>query len=328
VLIPLNTLHVKTTRRIFIHVGTCKTGTTSIQTFLTNNSCFLQRFGFRYSTALTLGPTHHLLAGNYLRLHSDINLLERNIEVVTKELEAHSEHLIISSEYFHGNTEEEYAMLRQLLEPYGDIHAIIYFRRQDTYVEAWFNQVVKSGYYETNIYGLYRDVKNERALDYKHVASRLEALCPVRNIHVRSYDCSRNSSDGVLYDFLTCIGIPRLADTRMPQMRLNPSFSATSIALIHLIHKRLGKEHADVFMSKPPEWFPPSGISCFFSPVERALIVHCHAQNNREMVQKFCPEKEDFFDPMSPADLETSGPAISEDELEGWFEKAVEHLIC
>jgi hypothetical protein len=319
---------MQSTRRVIIHVGTGKTGTTSLQNFLANNEDRLAARSHRYAQSYCVGENHHQLCAGYLRRYADISLLNRGYELLTDELLSHKHHFVISSENFLSNTAEDFGTMRRLLEPHGEIHAVLYFRRQDTYVEAWFNQVVKSGRYGTNLNRLYRQLKWKRLLDYQHVAGRLKALCHKSNIHVRSYDYSNKLAGGVVSDFLSCIGIPSAQQQALEgaQTALNSSLSAVSILLLQLISSRLGKDQADVFRAKPPEWFPLPGKGSVFSAAERAIIVHAHARNNREMVEEFCPEHEKFFNPLNPADLETSSPPISADELEEWFARATEHL--
>jgi hypothetical protein len=315
------------TRRIIIHVGTGKTGTTSLQNFLANNDDLLAARGHRYAQSYCFGDNHHQLCAGYLRRYADISLLNRGYELLTDELLSHKHHFVISSENFLSNTAGDFETIRRLLEPHGEIHSVVYFRRQDTYVEAWFNQVVKSGRYRADLYRLYHRLKRKRLLDYGHVANRLTTLCPKVNIHVRSYDSARKLPTGVVGDFLSCIGI---CDThqgldRVPAL-LNRSYSAKSILLLQLIRNRLGREQVDAFMANPPEWYPLPGKSSFFSAAERGMIVLAHAQKNREMIEEFCPDHGDFIDQLTPDDLEKSKPPIFQDELEAWVSRAAEHL--
>ena len=55
--------------KCLLHIGLHHTGTTSLQTILSNNNVSLQRFGIVYPTSIKHGMQHSLLPGIYLSDH-------------------------------------------------------------------------------------------------------------------------------------------------------------------------------------------------------------------------------------------------------------------
>ena len=152
-------------RRAILHIGTFKTGSTSIQAFLGDNAALLARQGvyFPHSPGR---PNHHGLAVyalsgrmttgliRYLELE-DADRRETSRTEVAAALNAELSELpivistvIFSSEHLCGlQTVEEIERLRQLLAPhFSEIGILVYLRRQDQRIISDYTQKVRDGY--------------------------------------------------------------------------------------------------------------------------------------------------------------------------------------
>ncbi|MFT4941694.1 MAG: hypothetical protein ACI88A_004764, partial [Paraglaciecola sp.] len=127
-------------KKIFIHIGPPKTGSSAIQNWLCNNADYLSRQGIYY-------PTHDsdvnkISSGNVLSIYDrqEDKSLEFNESKVTELLERFNNGdwhtLLLSSEYFYNNCEE-------LSKIFQDAIFIAYIRSPLEFLESTYNQSVK-----------------------------------------------------------------------------------------------------------------------------------------------------------------------------------------
>jgi len=146
----------KARKRLVLHIGTEKTGTTSIQTFLTrNSSTLLHQNGILYplDPRLFHGINHCPVAGSFLKRNAcefvSHDVLSRP-EVIRETLVAEyrrksPEVMLLSSEHFSSRfREEEIFSLADVLEPF-DVRIIVYVKRQDLMAASAFSTRVRGG---------------------------------------------------------------------------------------------------------------------------------------------------------------------------------------
>ncbi|MFK7974605.1 MAG: hypothetical protein AB8C02_00625 [Halioglobus sp.] len=151
--------------KAIVHIGTEKTGTTSIQSFLYQNRFKLSEQGFHFlqcagktnNRALPSYCLNNDREDDYFRtlgitsLEARIRHKKSFIEALEKELSELSSDtraVIISSEHFHSRitTENEMDNVRELLSTYfGDIEIICYLRDQVSTCTSYYSTVLKSG---------------------------------------------------------------------------------------------------------------------------------------------------------------------------------------
>lgn len=115
-----------TAKKAILHIGTMKTGTTSVQTALKNNPLWLEQQGYSY-------------LGWPLRTSQ---VLETRIKAVPSDRS-----IIISDEglwHFSGTARSDTAAIAKVLADF-EVTVLVYLRRPDQFLEAWFSQGIKSG---------------------------------------------------------------------------------------------------------------------------------------------------------------------------------------
>ena len=137
-------------KQLFIHIGDSKTGTSTIQKFLTENRVKNESNGFLYSRQGLLashGIANHKLAfcinENRKEFHKDRKSLydKLNNEILTSDCNK----IVISSEGFSSlRTIEEITILRDLIDPSIQVNIVVYLRRPDKWIESWYCQAVKN----------------------------------------------------------------------------------------------------------------------------------------------------------------------------------------
>ena len=149
--------------KIYLHIGTEKTGTTSIENFLTVNRDRLLKKKILYPKSLG-SPNNINLAIAFqseekqddLRIRSNIltqkdikNFQDRIYKNLKDEIErASPEILLISSEHLSSrlNKDKEIHQLYQFLSSFSEqIEVLIYLRRQDSFFESLYSTAIKSG---------------------------------------------------------------------------------------------------------------------------------------------------------------------------------------
>ena len=229
--------------RLYLHIGTPKTGTTSIQNFCHDNIDILHAYGYdypdlpyRYTKANKL-RNGHFLAG-YLHDEEgnrDYEKEDRRIREAfanLKERFARYDHIILSDEGIWNRSLKEDCRIWQKVQEEvrtGDfaITVIVYLRPQYDYLYCWWNQRVKQGMCpEADLTWeemLARDGVIE--LDYYNVLQHISEFVGKENIIVRIFD-RKEFVDGSLYkDFVQCVGLPHREDYFLSKERHNTSLT-------------------------------------------------------------------------------------------------------
>jgi hypothetical protein len=136
-------------RKILLHVGLNKTGSTSIQRFYFENREDLLERGFLYPDTGLVGVGHHSLAwsigiGRSLRNNKTID--RKTIYHTLKEefKKSTANNLIISSEYFCIANDEQIAEIAQEFSSLGNVTIFFVLRRQDKWIESLYSEVVQA----------------------------------------------------------------------------------------------------------------------------------------------------------------------------------------
>ncbi|MBE1288729.1 MAG: hypothetical protein GJ679_01795 [Rhodobacteraceae bacterium] len=231
-------------RTCFLHIGTEKTGTTSVQYWLQTTRQELSQSGIFVPT--TLGsPNHRLLPVHFARridewstLNGIETLTEKDAhfagfeETVSSELQDalqthHS--VVISSEHLHSRIEtaDEVAAIKRFLETVFDrIVVICYFRNQADMALSLFSTALRFGH-TTTLEDFIAGAREDAHYYNLHALARLwtDAFC-VENTIFRIYARDVLKNGDVVADFAECICAPEhLANAHIPQPKSNASLS-------------------------------------------------------------------------------------------------------
>jgi hypothetical protein len=175
----------------FIHIGTHKTGSTSLQHFFLQNRLNLIKQGFLYPEIGIKNAGHHKIAW-VARNGNESNRLKNIIARIKIQAErADCENVILSSEEF-----EFVHHLEPLKAALAGHHCkiIVFIRRQDTLLESEYNQHVKmpSIKYADSIFKFHFDHDFSQRFNYKHLCDIWSQTFGQENIHPISFDhCSK-----------------------------------------------------------------------------------------------------------------------------------------
>ena len=155
-------------KRVYLHIGYYKTGTSSIQHYCDSHKKKLLSHGILYPATGLLAPngTHGLLslkrleeigedAPQWFRIKigkiKHVDTAESIWKRAVREIDASpADRIVISSEAFvkYAANDKTKALIREVCEYLAsyDVRIICYIRRQDDYLESWYNQIVKAGH--------------------------------------------------------------------------------------------------------------------------------------------------------------------------------------
>jgi hypothetical protein len=298
---------------LILHIGTAKTGTTSIQHFLCENRQALAARGFFVPSFLGVGPNHRwlpLLAQDELTVDGftsrqglDISPERLREGRAAMRMELHQAAAttgeatwIISSEQLQSRlTTVDLLRLRRLLEPlFAEIRVLVYLRQPlPTAISAWSTRT-RSGRVSPS---LPSPQSCESLCDHAATLRRWQRVFGRSQLMVRLFHPSPLRGGSLLEDFSACTGIGDLSGLALPS-HANPSLSFQAIKVLWQLQQLLGDtpswrwRELVGFVERSLRSFPvylPTGQ-------ERDSFAAHYAASERWVCQEFFPERAHLWD--------------------------------
>jgi hypothetical protein len=237
--------------KLYLHIGTEKTGTSSVQNFFGNNRELLARMGVLYPE--TPGNRNHTaLAGaaqeisNRGALRKTMNIkTDRDVEDLRVRLveglaaeyaSRPFEKVVMSGEHCSSRllSDAEVGWLKDILTSHFEkIYIIVYLRRQDDFLLSTYSTGVKSGSVRPLDIPPMSIIKDR--YDYWNLISRWARAFGREQIFCRKFDRSALKSGDIVDDILDVIGIPVRPDFDRPQ-DANESLDAETLEFLRLFN--------------------------------------------------------------------------------------------
>ena len=312
-------------RRLILHIGTEKTGTTTVQHFLHSNRYQLSKDG--WTVPISLGePSQRNLAV----LCNDDSFVDAYIQrlgladprvrakacaewadAFAKEIEsASTPNVVISSEHLSSRlfTQTEMDRLRSLLTSYfDDIDILVVLRDPLAAALSLVSTQVRTGFTSGSLpppptnWG----VGNERSwisvCDHRQTIQRWEAAFPGR-LNVRIFEPESLAGGSILTEFQAFLAIAGKQGYSEPE-RANESISAAGVALLAALYKlipvfvdgRLSPYRKDL-----SEWgfrYVRSGAKLRASAAEREAYDTAFLESNEWVRANYFPDRQTLFTP-------------------------------
>lgn len=248
-------------RHCVLHIGCEKTGTSTIQRFLSENrEAFIQE-GVLYSKVGGLGGSQRWFetCAHSRPWNSDLSVVfgirgKADQERLCREFSEKLEHevnafadchtLVISSEHFHSRlkSEDEITRLKDLVSRWVEQFVIVlYVRRQDRVAVSLYSTKVKGGQRNANVFAyderhLGGDGSTEYYFDYEHVYRNWSGVFGPSAMRVRVFEKERFRGGGLLSDFCEASGLSEEHKTIPPAA--NESLSQTGLMFMESLNKR------------------------------------------------------------------------------------------
>ncbi|MDO6727350.1 hypothetical protein Q4544_10430 [Cognatishimia sp. 1_MG-2023] len=277
--------------RLILHIGSQKTGTTTLQGFLKTQTEPLAEAGLHYVQAGRTNIAHNSVIPSIRKGHG-----EAVGEDILAELSQNRDKTcFISSEmFFRPDIARFFAKhLPAALRIKSKV--IVYLRRQDKYAEAMYKQRVKNGRYQGTPEEYAAGLTH---LDYGQILSHFGATFGSRNLIVRPFERALFPGGDVLQDFAQHSGIP--AD-----LAANYSYPSANGTLSKEVSEQLGalkrrnpeintREVIRHILRNRPEG--AIRTSDCLDLETRRRIMQANASRNEELRATYCPELPALFD--------------------------------
>jgi hypothetical protein len=206
-------------KRIVLHIGSHKTGTTALQDLLAAARPTLLPQGAWYP-ATDRGPYPHLnkQAAFYWAVRESHQAQAKEMDRMLREADAYgAETLVLSEEGFSVPFYEDYAALRDLKARF-DVQVLCVLRRQDEFIESIWNQYCKEGRETRPIATFAQAQRIQTRVNYKEL---LEFWSGIGDLSVAEYGATKAEGLGQFFTRVTGIALPWVADRVNPSMGMN-----------------------------------------------------------------------------------------------------------
>lgn len=243
-------------KTLYLHIGTPKTATSSIQEFLRLNRQTLLKYGYcfpkqphKYPYVGSNRNAHFMVENLYFEdgtrdLALEMEFLREGLNQVTESFEQ-CDNVILSEESLWRvssySRKDLFPYLKQEAVTQGyQIKIIVYLRRQDKFVVSNWNQRVKQGKtaYTMTIDEYIADTKekNRLVLNYIFKLDTMAELFGKKNIIVRRFDSESWIQHSIIHDFMDCIGLRVTEDFQFPSRMINPGLSNNNAEIKRIIN--------------------------------------------------------------------------------------------
>lgn len=320
-------------KKLWLHIGTHKTGSTSLQNFFVKNKNKLEELGVYYPTEGAYfypGEGSQSLLSHSLR-NTKPDYLPPKLEVdrvkceaaIRRDIEKSTcPEVLVSSEHFsHSSLPEHVEGIKNCFDGIvSDVQVVVYLRRQDHHIESAYNQVTKVGFntlpfgafVERSLKGGEKNISHERLLDL------FAKVFGKANLHVRVFEKSQIHPSGVIHDFMKLIGFDDLSGLEQVPS-LNKSMPTEFIEVMRCVGAsypdvELRKFLSRLIRSSPIKGLDPSQYTLFDATL-RKRVLDTYRDTNERIARDFLNRKDGklFLETESP-DIPTY-PGISVERL-------------
>jgi hypothetical protein len=237
-----------TSKKLIIHVGAPKTGTTAIQNelFGTRDSLFNQH-GILYPKAgIKVGQRgHHNLVYEIAPFHRAAGKFDTVrggwFKVLNEIKSREAQTTIVSAEGLLRRAPKVSRLVGKAFRPF-DVEVVIYLRRQDEYLESGYNQLARFGRVEDDFENFI--VRRANIVDYKSIVQKWQECLPSAKIICRPFE-RRIIGNNVVADFTKVVlGIENFQTAAVTSnLRAGLKSIQAAKALKACVSTRVGKEY-------------------------------------------------------------------------------------
>lgn len=218
-------------KKLIIHFGIHRTGTTALQNILKKNRTKLLENGILYPD-LGYECNHSRIAWGLVKNKVGTHSIEPSwlVEKIKSEEKKSTNTIILSHEDFCLVEDTDWI---KLLKSTYDVTVVLYLRRQDLWLESWYNQHIKwpwsKKFSSCKPEFFLENYKDFFWIDYDTLLKKISSVVDKENIHVNTLDDS--GVKDTTKDFLDYIGVSNLNE----KTNSNASLSTAKIDILRRI---------------------------------------------------------------------------------------------
>ncbi|MDO5145635.1 MAG: hypothetical protein Q4D60_01395 [Eubacteriales bacterium] len=306
-------------KTLYLHIGTPKTGTTSLQHFCTENAELLQEKGYCYP----IFP-HKFRQTNIMRnafflsvkcydenreadLVEEERMFRQGMDFVIDTFRKYDK-VILSDEaiwnvVFRRGKDDLWTKLRKEAEKNNfTIKVIVYFRRQDSLAISWWKQKIKVGQrlYSRTTWENFIENSSRLEMNYYEPLKVIEKEIGQENIIVRRFGREYFKNGSIFEDFLDAIGLKYSSKFVITEEQRNTALVGNTPEIKRILNGIPGLTHRDnVFFRRilvgMSDETPELNKKTLFSSEEAQQFMERYKDGNRKVMKEYFGKDEDLF---------------------------------
>ncbi len=293
---------------LYVHIGTAKTGTTAIQKFCNDNQKVLEQkgycypiFSYRYENKSINRNAHFLIAEDY---ENRTGTFREAMDQIRHLFERYP-NIILSDEIIWSRSFKQQkimwqSLLKEASEGGFQVKIIVYFRRQDSYLNSGWNQNVKADGSSQTWMDYLTQKTNAFKMNYGSHLHKIASIVGKENIIVRRFEPKRFINGSLYDDFLHAVGLSLTDEYEIAQFMKNPKLAGNTHEIMRILNTMPGMDEKtnEFFRKALLSYADQSGeqyLCEMFSKEEAAAYMKKYEKQNQMIAQDYL-DGEPLFD--------------------------------
>lgn len=307
-------------KTLYIHIGTPKTGTTSLQHFCTENAKLFEEQGYCYPIFphkfkyINIMRNGLFLSYKGYDENKNRNQMEeakffrQGMDFILDNFQKF-DNIILSDEaiwnvvFKRGKTDLWERLKKEADEHDYVIKVVVYLRRQDSLATSWWNQKIKIGkrVYSKDSWENFVKDPTKFELEYYDSLKFIEKFVEKENIIVRRFGRQYFKNGSIFEDFIDAVGMRYSSHFVISEGQRNVSLVGNTHEIKRILNTipDLRDQDNKFFRSiviDMSEQRPDLKKETMFSPEEALKFMEQYREGNRKIMKEYFGKDEDLFD--------------------------------
>lgn len=307
-------------KTLYIHIGTPKTGTTSLQHFCTENAKLFEEQGYCYPIFPHKFKYINIMRNGFFLSYKgydenknrnqmeEAKFFRQGMDFILDNFQKF-DNIILSDEaiwnvvFKRGKTDLWERLKKEADEHDYVIKVVVYLRRQDSLATSWWNQKIKIGKREYSKDSWENFVKDPTKfeLEYYDSLKFIEKFVEKENIIVRRFGRQYFKNGSIFEDFIDAVGMRYSSHFVISEGQRNVSLVGNTHEIKRILNTipDLRDQDNKFFRSiviDMSEQRPDLKKETMFSPEEALKFMEQYREGNRKIMKEYFGKDEDLFD--------------------------------
>lgn len=307
-------------KTLYIHIGTPKTGTTSLQHFCTENAELFEEQGYCYPIFPHKFKYINIMRNGYFltykcygedRTRNQIEeekFFRQGMDFILDHFKK-TDNIIISDEsiwnvVFKRGKPDLWEKIRKEADANGyTVKVVVYLRRQDSLATSWWNQKIKIGkrVYSKASWEKFVNNPTKLELEYYEPLKIIEKSVGRENMIVRRFGRQYFKNGSIFEDFIDAVGMRYSSRFVISEGQRNVSLVGNAHEIKRVLNALPDlSDNNNTFFRRiavsMSEQRPELKSETMFSSEEAAQFMEHYRADNRKIMQEYFGKDEDLFD--------------------------------
>ena len=307
-------------KTLYIHIGTPKTGTTSLQHFCTENAKLFEEQGYCYPIFPHKFKYINIMRNGFFLSYKgydenknknqmeEAKFFRQGMDFILDNFQKF-DNIILSDEaiwnvvFKRGKTDLWERLKKEADEHDYVIKVVVYLRRQDSLATSWWNQKIKIGkrVYSKDSWENFVKDPTKFELEYYDSLKFIEKFVEKENIIVRRFGRQYFKNGSIFEDFIDAVGMRYSSHFVISEGQRNVSLVGNTHEIKRILNTipDLRDQDNKFFRSiviDMSEQRPDLKKETMFSPEEALKFMEQYREGNRKIMKEYFGKDEDLFD--------------------------------